>query len=92
MALGPHFDPLGETEKNTTLYTLTVYVPPRLPPRWLPNIFTRKPSIRPNPGAIYKIPVEDTNPNLDCFELKHLDDLPTKTVTIVSAMFPAEMR
>jgi hypothetical protein len=89
MALGPYFDPLGETEPHTTLYTLEVYIPARPPPSWLPDIFTRPAPVRYNPN---KLPQEDTNPNLDCFESKHLDNIRTKTMTIQSAWFPPEMR
>jgi hypothetical protein len=92
MALGPYFDPLGETEPHTTLYTLTVYIPARPPPSWLPGIFTRPAAPRPSTGLQHKIPQEDGNPNLDCFESKHLDDMRTKKITIQSAWFPPEMR
>jgi hypothetical protein len=88
----PYFDPLGETEPNTTRYTLTVMVPPRPPPRWLPSIFTNKPSTQSRNADAHKLPTSNSNPNLDLFELKDIDVLATKTVTIKSAWFPAEMR
>ncbi|RMZ68584.1 hypothetical protein GMOD_00008306 [Pyrenophora seminiperda CCB06] len=88
----PYFDPLHETEPNTTIYTLTVYVPQRPPPSWIPAFFTRKPVRHANTGSTYKLPPSDRNKDLNCFEHWDLDELPTKTVTIQSAWFPAEMR
>lgn len=93
--LGPHFDPLGETEPHTTKYTLTVLCPPRPPPHWLPAIFTRPPAERPNAGTTYRIRPSDfdpVKPNYDCFELRHLGDMTSKTVKITSAWFPTDMR
>lgn len=87
-----YFDPEGLTEPHTTPYILTVFVPPRPPPRWLPSVFTRQPVNPTNTGSNYRIRAEDTNPNLDCFELKHLHSLPTKSVTITSLWFLPEMR
>ena len=88
----PYFDPLGETEPNTTRYTLTVMVPPRPPPRWLPSIFTNKPSTHPGKIDGHKLPESNSNSNFDLFELKDIDVLATKAVAIKSAWFPAEMR
>jgi hypothetical protein len=88
----PYFDPLGETEPNNTRYVLTFVVPPRPPPRWLPSIFKNKPSTRSSDAVRHKLPASDDNPNLDCFGLKDIRDLPKKTITIKSAWFPAEMR
>lgn len=90
--MSSYFDPLGETEPHTTLYTITVYIPPRPLPHWLPAIFSRTHNTYPNTGAAYMIRPDDTNPDLDCFELKHLPDLPTKRIKIKSAWFPPEMR
>jgi hypothetical protein len=93
--MGPYFDMLGETEPHATKYTLTVLCPPRPPPRWLPAIFTRSGSSTPNVGTTYTIRPSDydpANPNHDCFELRHLRDMPSKTVKLISAWFPAEMR
>jgi hypothetical protein len=88
----PYFDPLGETEPNDTRYTLTVRVPPRPPPRWLPSIFTNKPSTNTSSVTAHKLPASNENPNLDFFELKDIDDLKTTVVVIKSAWFPAETR
>jgi hypothetical protein len=51
MALGQFFDPLGETEPQETIYTLTVHKPPRPPSKYLPAIFTRTPVTHPNTAA-----------------------------------------
>jgi hypothetical protein len=88
----PYFDPLGEMEPQNTRYNLTIKVPPRPPPRWLPSIFTNKPSTHPNDTASHKLPASNTNPNLDLFELKDIDVLATKVLVIKSAWFPVEMR
>ncbi|KAF1914538.1 hypothetical protein BDU57DRAFT_454273 [Ampelomyces quisqualis] len=92
MALGAYFDPVGETEPDNTIYTLTVRCPPRPPPKWLPNILTRTPVTHPNSGSAYTIKPDETNAKLDCFEEKHLTDLPTKVVKIGTTSFPLEMR
>jgi hypothetical protein len=92
MALGPYFDPLGETEPENTIYTLTVCCPPRPPPKWLPSFVTRTPVTHPNTGAAYTIKPDDTNPNLDCFEEKHLEDVRTKVIKLKRSLFPLSMR
>jgi hypothetical protein len=91
----PHntvFDPLGETEWHTTIYTLEVRCPKRPPPKYLPTLFTRTPVTYPKNGHTYTIKPDDTNPNLDCFESKHLNDMSTKTIKIQSYLFPPDMR
>jgi hypothetical protein len=88
----PYFDPLGETEPSTTKYILTVKVPPRPPPRWLPSIFTNKPSTNTSNLAAHKLPASDSNPNFDRFELGDVDVLNTKVIVVKSACFPPEMR
>lgn len=93
--MGPYYDMLGEYEPHTTKYTLTVLCPPRPPPRWLPAIFTRSGPSKPNVGTAYTIRPSNYNPaapNYDNFELRHLDDMAPKTVKIISAWFPADMR
>jgi hypothetical protein len=87
-----HFDPLGETEPENTVYTLTVRCPQRPPPKWLPSFMTRVPVIHPNTGAAYTIKPDDTNVNLDCFERKHLADMSTKIIKIKRSLFPLDMR
>jgi hypothetical protein len=87
-----YFDPAGETEPENTLYTLTVRCPPRPPPKWLPSFMTRQPVTLPPPGHSSTIKPDNTNPDFDCFEQKHLDEMPTKTVKIKRASFPVEMR
>jgi len=91
--MSAYFDPLGETEPNTTKYILTVLIPPRPPSRWLPSIFSNKPSENTDlVAAAHKLPASNTNPNFDLFELKDIDVLDTKTVIIRSAWFPCDMR
>lgn len=85
------FDPAGETEPDNTTYTLTVRCPKRPPPKYLPAFLTRTPVNHPG-GRAYTIQPDETNPNLDCFQEKHLESMPTKTVKIKSAWFPADMR
>lgn len=93
--LGPYYDMLGEFEPHTTKYTLTVLCPPRPPPHWLPDIFTRPGPSKPNLGTAYTIRPSDYNPadpNYNCFEWRHLEDMRQKTVTIRSGWFPADLR
>jgi hypothetical protein len=86
------FDTLGETEPHTTIYTLTVRCPKRPPPKYLPAFLTRTPVTYSKNGRTYTIQPDDTNPNLDCFESKHLDSMSTKTIKIKSYRFPLDMR
>jgi hypothetical protein len=53
-------------------------------------MFTRQPSTHPNSGSTFKLPA--SSPSSDCFEHKDLADMLTKTVTIKSSSFPADMR
>lgn len=92
MALGAYFDPIGEFEPDNTIYTLIVRCPPRPPPKWLPSFVTRTPFMYPNNGSVYTILPDETNTNLDCFEEKHLTDLPTKVMKIATTSFPLELR
>jgi hypothetical protein len=83
-----YFDPLGETEPENTTYTLTVFNLLRPPRRWLPSFATRTPVTYPNSGATFTIKADDANLNLDCFERKHLLDMPVKEVKIKRSLFP----
>ncbi|KAH7401199.1 hypothetical protein BKA66DRAFT_405516 [Pyrenochaeta sp. MPI-SDFR-AT-0127] len=89
-----YFDPVGETEPHTTLYTLAVYTPPRPPSRWLPNIFTRIPVTYPNTGPTFILPPSDdpNKPKYDGLILQDLRDMSSKFSTIQSAWFPVDMR
>jgi hypothetical protein len=84
-----HFDPLAGTEPDNTMYTLTVRCPKRPPPKFLPAFITRTPVVS---RRSYTISRDETNPNLDCFEEKHLDAMPIKVVKIENVWFPAHMR
>jgi hypothetical protein len=92
MAIGAYFDPTGETEPENTMYTLTVRCPPRPPPSWIPAIFTRTPVTHSNTGSAWTIKPDETNANLDCFEGKHLADLPMKVMKVERTYFPLNMR
>lgn len=75
----PYFDMLGETEPDTTEYTLKVLLPLRPPHRLLPAIFSRPGGSKP--AQTYTD-----------FRFQHLDGMEEMTVKIKSAYFPAEMR
>ena len=92
MPPSPYFDPRCETESHTTLYNLTVFIPQRPAPNWVPSCFTRKTIRHPDTDSTYKLLPSDSNKDLYCFEHEDLDKLPTKIVIIKSAWFPAEMR
>lgn len=85
--LPAYFDPLGETEPHTTLYTLTVYTPPLPLLHWLPRIFARSPLIHPI------TPSDDSNnPEYDGIVPEGLHKMPSQIFTIKSAWFPPDMR
>jgi hypothetical protein len=90
--MSQYFDPLGETEPNNTCYKLTTYIPQRPPPKWLPDFFTRENIRNTYTESTWRILPDNTNPDLDCFQYKDLDTVPTKSITIKSAWFPAFAR
>jgi hypothetical protein len=95
MGLGPFFDPLGETEPNDTIYALTVHMPPRPPPKYLPVFFTRKPVTHPRTGVRHTIKPDNygsKTPNYDDFLEKDLKQMPTKVVKLKAWQFPLAMR
>jgi hypothetical protein len=83
-----HFDTLGETEPEKTVYTLTIRCPARPPRKRLPSFVTRPPVIH----SKYYLKLDDTNKNFDCYERKHVDDMSTREVKVKEAAFPLEMR
>ncbi|KAH8728000.1 hypothetical protein GQ44DRAFT_676050 [Phaeosphaeriaceae sp. PMI808] len=87
-----HFDMTGETEHPTVVYTIKVLCPERPQSKWIPGIFTRKPIKHPKTSSTLVIRPQDTNPNLDCFQLKDLKDMKSKVVKIESGDFSCEMR
>jgi len=94
MALGQFFDPLGETENQDTIYTLTVYKPPRPPPKYLPANFTRVPVTYHNTGT-YTIKPDNyctRTPIYDDFEDLDLKNMPTKIMKLKAWQFPVGMR
>jgi hypothetical protein len=86
---GQHWDPAGEYEFHDTVYTLTVYVPPRPPPKYLPAFLTREPL---HVSHHHIIRPDDSTPNYDDFERRDLEDMGTKIVKVKSHRFPAELR
>ncbi|KAJ8115741.1 hypothetical protein OPT61_g2673 [Boeremia exigua] len=92
---GPYWDMVGEFEAHTTKYTLTVQCPPRPLPDWLPAIFTRPGPSKPNVGTAFTIRPSDynpSNPNYNLLEFRHLKDMDSKTIKIISDNFPADLR
>lgn len=72
-------------------FTLEVRCPPRPPPRWLPSLLTRTPVIHTNVGSTHVLMPDEKTPNFDCFERKHLVDMPMKTIEIERAKLPIEL-
>jgi hypothetical protein len=95
MALGQFFDPLGETEHQDTIYTLTVHKPLRPPPNYFPAIFTRAPVTYPKTGSTHTIKPDNygsKTPNYDDFTELDLKNMPTKVVKLKAWQFPVAMR
>lgn len=83
------WNPDWEHENRDAIFTLTVYTPPRPPPKYLPAFLTREPLevshhhvIRPN----------SLTPDYTHFERRDLSDMPIKTVKIKAHRFPAALR
>lgn len=87
----PYWDPLGEFEPHTTKYKLTVFVPPRPGPRWLPSIFTSTPATA-HPNSTPTSPSPDKHSDLGCLLPEDLVYLATKTIVLKSWQFPYQMR
>lgn len=79
----PHWDPANEFEPEDTVYTLTVYVPPRRPKWYRP--------FRPEIHKDFSIRPETIQPG-ESIGWHKLKFLKTKTVKIKSYLFPAEVR
>lgn len=86
---GQYWDPAGEYEDRSTVYTLTVYVPPRPPSKYLPAFLTREPGSASHSHAIQP---DRSTPNYDHFERRDLQDMRTKVVKLKSYLFPADLR
>ncbi|KAF2437794.1 hypothetical protein P171DRAFT_491662 [Karstenula rhodostoma CBS 690.94] len=84
-----YWDPVGEYEFHDTIFTLTVYLPPRPPPKYLPAFLTREPLDTKPFHVIRSNPV---TPDYTHFERRHLADMPTKTVKIKAHRFPVGLR
>ena len=87
-----HFDPLGETEEHTTIYTFRVYVPHRPLPRLLRTILAHRNAPSADTAPAGEPSTAGTDPRYECFKLEHLEGLPTKTVRITASWFPPDMR
>jgi hypothetical protein len=87
-------DYLGEYEPHTTVYTLTVYTPPRPPPRWLPAFVTRENVSYKNyvPERDFMIRPDPSHYPQGVFGPGRLRTMKTKQVKIRSQWFPAEVR
>jgi hypothetical protein len=95
MAPDTFSDPFGQYEPQDTLYKLTVYTPPRPPPKYLPAIFTRIPVTHPVLGSVYTIKPNNygsKTPNYEDFSQKDLANMLTKTVKVKAWRFPVKMR
>lgn len=86
---GQYWDPAGEYEFHNTVYTLTVFVPPRPPPRYLPAFLTR-PGLDVSPYHIIRS--ARTMPDYTHFERRDLSDMRTKTIKVKAYRFPLELR
>ncbi|KAF2789434.1 hypothetical protein K505DRAFT_253399 [Melanomma pulvis-pyrius CBS 109.77] len=94
MDTGVAFDPLSEYEPHNTVYTLTVCAPPRPPPSWLPEFFTREPISYKNyvPERDFRIEPDPAHKSKDRFGPQDLDDMMVKQIMIKSYLFPPELR
>jgi hypothetical protein len=78
MTLGPHFDPMGDSEPENTIYTISVLCPPRSTPKWLADILNRVTNSS-------EPPYTNTN-SIDT------EKWPMQSMKIKRALFPVEMR
>ncbi|KAF2641995.1 hypothetical protein P280DRAFT_517001 [Massarina eburnea CBS 473.64] len=90
--LGQPFDPLGEYEDHDTIYTLSVSIPPRPPPRYLPSFLTRQPVSAVPHHIIRPTPLQSDPQTYDNFHPRDLSDMKTKTVKVKAHRFPLDMR
>jgi hypothetical protein len=84
----------NEYEPNTTVYTLTVYTPPRPPPRWLPAFLTRenvdyRNYVQEQDFLIHPDPAHYPKGGFGPAKLRTMK---TKQVKIRSHQFPADVR
>lgn len=88
MGIPPYFDPEGEYEPSTTIYTLAAYCPER-PPTGLKKLFADK---RKNCSHRADMPLHNHNPDLDNFTEKDLARMQIKDIKIKTVQFPVSMR
>ena len=72
--------------------TVGVRCPHQPPPTWLPKAVRRIIVNSKSPKYACTIIPDNTNPNLDCYESKHLDDMPLRKIEIDSYQIPLELR
>ena len=83
----------GEYEFGDTVYTLTVYVPPRPPTSWLPTFTTHKPIWQSREDPLYlRIPEDTSEKPPYVFKHANLKDMAIAQVRIKSKYFPYNFR
>ncbi|KAK7183055.1 uncharacterized protein CC84DRAFT_1207357 [Paraphaeosphaeria sporulosa] len=85
----PEWDPIGKPEPRDTTFTLTVYTPPRPPPKYLPAFLTREPL---DTKPFHVIRAKSPTPDYTHFERRDLSDMPTKIVKTKAYRVPAALR
>ncbi|KAL5419881.1 hypothetical protein PMIN04_006773 [Paraphaeosphaeria minitans] len=85
----PDWEPIGKPEPRETTFTLTVYTPPRPPPKYLPAFLTREPL---DTKPFHVIRANDPTPDYTQFEWRHLSDMPTKIVKVKAYRVPEALR
>jgi hypothetical protein len=87
-----YYDVEDQMEPENTVYTLTVLCPAEPRSRWCPSIFKDKSSKYSGSGSTWAIKPDDTNPNRDCFEYKHLEEMERKAFSVKRKHFPVDFR
>ncbi|KAF2873961.1 hypothetical protein BDV95DRAFT_472041, partial [Massariosphaeria phaeospora] len=88
------YDPAGEYEFQDTVYTLTVWTPPRAPPKYLPKFLSRE-SVDTTYGrslATYPVIRHEKKDHTSEFGIWNLKHLESKTIKIKSTYFDLDMR
>ncbi|KAF2715757.1 hypothetical protein K504DRAFT_497618 [Pleomassaria siparia CBS 279.74] len=89
-------DYLGEYEPHDTVYTLTVYVPPRPLPAWLPKFLTHQPTHHEDHDAVRDHDITPdpahTRVYVYVYKRQHLKDMKLRQVKIPSFRFPPDFR
>ncbi|KAF9729833.1 hypothetical protein PMIN01_11766 [Paraphaeosphaeria minitans] len=84
-----YWDPAGDYEPHDTIYTLTVFVPQRPVPKYVPSFLTREP---PDAKTSHTIRPNSSMPDYTCVRQGDLHGMRREVIKVKAYQFPVEFR